>query len=213
MRDQYNEQLASLNKELSEMGGMCENAMAMAVKAMLDKDWELAGEVPALSYKIVLQEREIVQLCMLLLMKQQPVAADLRCVSSALKMVTDIKRIGDQSADIAEIVALGNISNPESVPAIRPMALAAIKMVTDSVAAFIDGDAELAREVIKCDDAVDNFFDNIKHRIAELFSDPETDGECAIDLLMISKYLERIADHAVNIAGWVLFSVTGQRGL
>ena len=146
------------------------------------------------------------------LLRQQPVAADLRFISSALKMVTDMKRIGDQSADIAEIVTLANISQGDNTLNIHDMAVSAIKMVTDSVDAFVGGDTALARAVIEYDDVVDSCFDGIKKRLIEMFSLPETDGEYAIDLLMIAKYLERIADHAANIAGWVLFSITGERG-
>lgn len=211
MRDKYNQQLARLNDEMTAMGALCENAIASSAKALLDGNMELAAQTAALSAQIEQKERVIVSLCMELLLKQQPVAADLRAVSSALKMVTDMKRIGDQSADIAEIVSMANIAESDNMLNIHDMAVAAIKMVTDSIDAFVKRDIETARSVIAYDDVVDDCFDTVKGKLIELFSKPETDGEYAIDLLMIAKYLERIGDHAVNIAQWVLFSITGRR--
>ena len=149
-------------------------------------------------------------MCLKLLL-QQPVARDLRVVSSALKMVTDMERIGHQSADIAEIVTMANISAGHDTLSIHDMADATIKMVTDSIDAFARKDVEIARAVIDYDDVVDGYFDKIKASLIRQFSQPETDGEYAMDLLMIAKYFERIGDHAVNIAQWVLFSITGSR--
>ena len=187
-------------------------AMRTALDAGEAEEAELRARAAELEEKIDRQERDAEDLCLRLLLLQQPVAGDLRVISSALKMVTDMKRIGDQSADIAEIVTLANISQGDNTLNIHDMAVSAIKMVTDSVDAFVGGDTALARAVIECDDVVDSCFDGIKKRLIEMFSLPETDGEYAIDLLMIAKYLERIADHAVNIADWVLFSITGERG-
>ena len=204
MRNKYNEQLEQLNNEMVVLGSLCENAIASAAKSLIDGDMALTRQVTELSQQIEQKERDIVSMCLKILLQQQPVAADLRTVSSALKMVTDMKRIGDQSADIAEIVRMANMLN------IHDMAVATIKMVTDSIDAFVNQDMETAMTVIRYDDEVDNCFDAVKGKLIELFSKPETDGEYAIDLLMIAKYFERIGDHAVNIAHWVLFSITGK---
>ena len=138
-------------------------------------------------------------------------AKDLRVVSSALKMVTDMARIGDQSADIAEIITLANIRADDDTQIIHDMSVAVIKMVTDSIDAFVKKDMQMAKAVIAYDDVVDSFFDEVKEMLIALLGKPEADGEYAIDLLMIAKYFERIGDHAVNIAQWVLFSITGNK--
>lgn len=211
MRSRFDEQLDLLNKELITMGALCENAIAMSASALAEGKPVLAEEVPGLSAQIDQKEREIENLCLKLLLQQQPVAGDLRIVSSALKMITDMERIGHQSADIAEIIILANIHATEDTRAVHDMSLAVIQMVTDSISAFVKKDRQMARDVIAYDDVVDSFFDKVKKMLIELFSKPETDGEYAIDLLMIAKYLERIGDHAVNIARWVLFSITGNK--
>ena len=148
---------------------------------------------------------------MRLLIKQQPVAADLREISSALKMITDMERIGRQSADIADIVRMGNIKGGGHTKPVSDMSQAVIKMVTDSIDAYVKKDAAIAEAVIAYDDVADNCFDEIKRLLIDSFSMPQCDGEQAVDLLMIAKYLERIGDHAVNIAKWVVFSITGSR--
>ena len=150
---------------------------------------------------------------MKLLLQQQPVARDLRTMSSALKMVTDMERVGHQAADIAEIITMANISASDDTLHISDMARSTIKMVTESIDAFVKKDINIAIAVIKYDDVVDNYFDQVKKTLIELFSKPETDGEYALDLLMIAKYFERIGDHAVNIAEWVLFSITGSKSI
>ena len=211
MRLQFDEQLDLLNKELITMGALCENAIAMSAKALTEGKPVLAKTVPDLSVQIDHKEREIETMCLKLLLQQQPVAKDLRSISSALKMVTDMARIGDQSADIAEIITLANIHATDDTQIIHDMSVAVIKMVTDSIDAFVKKDMQKAKAVIDYDDVVDCFFDQIKKILIDLFSKPETDGEYAIDLLMIAKYFERIGDHAVNIAKWVLFSITGKR--
>lgn len=213
MRSKYDEQLNLLNKELITMGALCENAIANSTKSLIDGDVHMAESVSELAARIDQKEREIEAMCLKLLLQQQPVATDLRVVSSALKMITDMERIGKQSADIAEIVTMANIKDTDDTDAIHNMAVAAIKMVTDSIDAFVKKDAGLAKAVIDYDDVVDGFFDKIKKMIAVYFSGPETDSEYAVDLLMIAKYLERIGDHAVNIANWVLFSLTGNKEL
>lgn len=211
MRSKFDEQLNMLHRELITMGALCENAIADSAKALVDGDIHKAESVPELAARIDQKEREIESMCLKLLLQQQPVATDLRVVSSALKMITDMERIGKQSADIAEIVTLANIKDTHDTDDIHNMAVAAMKMVTDSIDAFVHKDAGAARAVIDYDDIVDGFFDKIKRTIIEYFCRPEPDSEYAIDLLMIAKYLERIGDHAVNIANWVLFSITGNR--
>ncbi|MBS7402393.1 MAG: phosphate signaling complex protein PhoU [Oscillospiraceae bacterium] len=213
MRNSFDEQLASLNRELISMGGLCENAIARAAEALTNGNTELAKTLPELSEAIDEKEREIEGLCMKLLLQQQPVARDLRTISSALKMVTDMERVGHQAADIAEIITMANISASDDTLHISDMARSTIKMVTESIDAFVKKDINIAIAVIKYDDVVDNYFDQVKKTLIELFSKPETDGEYALDLLMIAKYFERIGDHAVNIAEWVLFSITGSKSI
>lgn len=211
MRPEFDEQLEKLNKELITMGAFCERAIAMSARALTRGQPELAKSVLELQAQIDQKEREIETMCMRLLLQQQPVAKDLRTVSSALKMVTDMERIGDQSADIAEIVTLANIHATSDTQVIHEMSLAVIQMVTDSINAFVNKDVQAARAVIEYDDVVDSFFDQVKKMLIGLLGKPEADGEYAIDMLMIAKYLERIGDHAVNIAKWVLFSITGRK--
>lgn len=211
MRLQFDEQLDLLNRELITMGALCENAIALSAKALVEGTPALAGDVCDLSAQIDNKEREIESMCLKLLLQRQPVAKDLRVVSSALKMVTDMARIGDQSADIAEIIRLANIRATEDMQIIQDMSIAVIKMVTDSIDAFVKKDGQMARAVIDYDDVVDDFFNQVKRILVDLFSQPEADGEYAIDLLMIAKYFERIGDHAVNVAKWVLFSLTGKK--
>ena len=209
MRPGLERQLEELHKEMITMGMLCETAIAKASEALLACDMALAGELPELMRQIDQKERDIEAICLRLLLREQPVAGDLRTVSAALKMVTDIKRIGDQSADFAEIVAMGHVREiPRSLP-IRAMAAAVIKMVTDSIDAFVKQDSQIAVSVIEYDDVVDGLFNDCKASLIELIQTPDADGEALVDLLMIVKYLERIGDHAVNNARWVLFSVTG----
>ncbi len=211
MHLKFDEQLDLLNKELITMGAFCENVIAMSAKALTEGNPALAKTVPDLSAQIDHKEREIETMCLKLLLQRQPVAKDLRVVSSALKMVTDMARIGDQSADIAEIITMANIQAADDTQIVHDMSVAVIKMVTDSIDAFVKKDIQMARAVIDYDDVVDSFFDEVKKMLINIFSKPETDGEYAIDLLMIAKYFERIGDHAVNIAKWVLFSITGNK--
>ena len=211
MRFKFDEQLARLNEELITMGSLCEKAIATSAKALTTGDFALAEDVPDIEAQINQKERDIESLCLKLLLQQQPVARDLRTISSALKMITDMERIGDQSADIAEIISTAHISALDDTLNIGDMADAAIKMVTDCIDAFVKKDIAIARSVIEYDDVVDGYFDKIKFMLINLFSQPESDGEYALDLLMITKYFERIGDHAVNIANWVLFSITGNR--
>lgn len=211
MRNKFDMQLELLNKDMIMMGALCEEAIALSANALDTGDKDIAIQVPDISLQIDRKEREIENLCMKLLLQQQPVAKDLRIISSALKMVTDMERIGHQSADIAEIVTMANITAKDDTLYIRDMARAVIEMVTDSIDAFVQKDADLAKRVIDHDDVVDEYFNQIKQTLIEIFSQPQADGEYALDLLMIAKYFERIGDHAVNIADWVLFSITGNR--
>ena len=209
MRNRFDEQLFELNREIIEMGAMCEEAIASAVKALTTGDMELAGKVKANSGAIDQMERDIEGRCMKLLLHQQPVARDLRLISAALKMITDMERIGDQAEDIAEIVTFLNGRTMEGMELIEEMARETIEMVTASVDAFVKKDVELAQKVINKDDIVDDYFSRVKRDIITMIAENPVDGEFALDLLMISKYFERIGDHATNIAEWVIYSVTG----
>ncbi len=208
MRNHFDDQLAKLNNELIAMGAMCESAIATSVKALLEGNVRLAGFSMSKDNEIDQKEREIESLCLKLLLQQQPVASDLRLISAVLKMITDIERIGDQASDIAEIVTSlsGTCGHNKHID---EMAKATIKMVTDSLDAFVRRDLELAQSVIDYDDVVDTLFDKCKKDlIGEIRKMPD-DGERVLDVLMIAKYLERIGDHATNIAEWVEFSITG----
>lgn len=208
MRTKFDEQLNQLHHDLIAMGALCESAIAMSAKALDGADMTIARKVFEYTAQIDEAEREIEASCIRLLLQQQPVATDLRVISSALKMVTDMERIGDNSGDIAEIVTMGHITQGGDKLNIRDMALATIKMVTDSVDAFVKSDADLARAVIAYDDVVDGHFNRIKSALLEELRAGEG-GEYALDLLMVAKYFERMGDHAVNIAKWVLYSITG----
>jgi len=210
MRNRFDEQLDELNRELIEMGTMCEEAIASAAKAMSTGDLELAQKVGSNGSAIDQMERDIESRCIKLLLHQQPVARDLRQISAALKMITDMERIGDQAEDIAEIVVFLNGRAVQEMTLIEEMARATIKMVMDSVEAFVSKDLPLAEAVIEYDDVVDNYFTQIKEKIIGLITNGYVDGELALDYLMIAKYFERIGDHATNIAEWVIFSVTGE---
>lgn len=210
MRNRFDEQLALLNKMLIEMGALCENVISLSAKALIDGDVELAKKVGPIDEEIDQMERDIESICLKLLLQQQPVARDLRQISAALKMITDMERIGDQADDIAEIITFLNGRTREECTDIRLMAEATIKMVTDSIDAFVKRDITIAEAVISHDDTVDSYFDRIKQSLIGMIAENSADGEYAIDLLMIAKYFERIGDHAVNIAEWVLFSITGE---
>lgn len=211
MRSRFDQQLERLHLELTRMGAQCEQAIAAGIKALLEDDDEMAGEAIAIEREIDQQEREIESLCMKLLLQQQPVAGDLRAISSALKMISDMERIGDQAADIAEITRhIGGAPLPGQVR-LKEMAQAAAKMVAGSVDAFVKRDLNLAGGVIQYDDVVDELFVRIKEELTELIRRDASSAEEALDLLMIAKYLERIGDHAVNLAEWVEYSITGNK--
>ncbi len=210
MRNKFEEQLELLNTAMIEMGSLCETAIANAAKALMEGDLDLAKQAITMDVEIDQKEREIESLCMKLLLQQQPVARDLRQISSALKMITDMERIGDQAADISEITLLANINASSNTLIIGEMAKATIKMVTDSINAYVQRDLDLAQAVIAYDDVVDRYFDEAKQQLIKLIAEDVNNGEYAIDLMLIAKYFERIGDHATNIAEWVEFSITGR---
>ena len=212
MRSRFDEQLAILNRELIEMGALCEEAIALAAKALTDKDKTMAAKVAAMDAEIDQKERNIESMCLKLLLQQQPVARDLRQISAALKMITDMERIGDQAEDISEIVITLDGRYAENSALLKGMAESAIQMVTESVDAYVKRDTALAHKVIEMDDIVDDYFDQVKAELISKIAGEPADGEYALNLLMIAKYLERIGDHAVNIAEWMIFSVTGRHG-
>ncbi len=209
MRNKFDSQLEKLNLELITMGALCEDAISASVKGFLDDDDALCQKAVETEDEINRKERDIESFCMKLLLEQQPVARDLRVISSALKMISDMERIGDQAYDIAEIAKFIKNSNVKSKIHIKDMAIAATKMVTDSVDSFVKKDVKLARAVMAYDDKVDNLFNCVKDELVQLITEDKANGEFCIDLLMIAKYLERIGDHAVNIAEWVEYSITG----
>lgn len=209
MRSKFDMQLANLNKELIEMGALCEQVIALAAKSLAEGDIKTAKKIFPLDDEIDQKERDIESMCLKMLLQQQPVARDLRQISAALKMITDMERIGDQASDIAEIIGFMGERTDQKCADIENMARAAIKMVTESVDAYVKQDVEIAKNVISHDDVVDDYFKKIKTELIEMISKNPDDGEYAIDLVMIAKYFERIGDHATNIAEWVEFSVTG----
>ena len=209
MRSRFDEQLSLLNKKMIEMGAECESIIALSAKALLEGNTVGARKAKEQGHTIDQMEREIEAICLKLLLQQQPVAKDLRVISAALKMITDMERIGDQAEDIAEIITFLGGRTGEECHDIRLMAEATIKMVTDSIDAYVKQDLELAKSVSDYDDVVDDAFDRVKQTLISMISENTADGEYAVDLLMIAKYFERIGDHAVNIAEWVEFSVTG----
>ena len=210
MRSKFDMQLANLNKELIEMGALCEQVIALAAKSLSEGDIKTAKKIFPLDDEIDQKERDIESMCLKMLLQQQPVARDLRQISAALKMITDMERIGDQASDIAEIIITEEKSEAQDIPKIIKMSEAAGKMVRDSVNAYVEKDLELSRKVIKDDDIVDELFEEVKTTLIDFIAENkgEQGGE-AIDLIMVAKYLERIADHATNIAEWVEFSITG----
>ena len=209
MRDLFQEQLNELKRELTVMGASCEEIIALASRALTGWDAELVQKVNTIGAQIDESERTIETICMKLLLRQQPVARDLRQISAAMKMITDMERIGDQAEDIVEIVPFMNAHPDEKYPKIREMAKAAQVMVTEAVDSYVKQDLELARKVMAHDDVVDDYFTQVKSGIIDIIAAEPSQGEYALDLLMIAKYFERIGDHCTNIAEWVEFSVTG----
>lgn len=210
-RELYKEQLRKLNGELIQMGDLCEEAMSLVMKALREKDDEIAAGVHRVEQEIDQKERDIEAMCMKLLLRQQPVAGDLRNISAALRMIADMERIGDQTADIADISKYITDFQFEIHPSIFKMGKVVSKMVNDSVNAFVRKEEKIARQVIDMDDEVDRLFEVVKRELVEDIrkaKNREQDGY-ELDILMIAKYLERIGDHAVNLGEWVVYSIKG----
>ena len=210
MRNRFDEQLNTLHNELITMGALCEEAISSAVKLLVNNGANMKQNVLETDKQIDQKERDIENLCMKLLLQQQPVANDLRTISSALKMISDMERIGDQASDIAEIAEYACGNGVQSEIHIADMAKATIKMVTDSIDSFVKKDTELARAVIKHDNVVDDLFDKVKGELISAIENKAANAEALIDLFMIAKYFERIGDHAENIAEWVIYSITAK---
>ena len=211
MRNQFEKQLQQLNEDLISMGALCKEAVADAMTALLYSDKQARQKTFLTEYEIDHKERDIESLCMKLLLQQQPVAKDLRRISAALKMITDMERIGDQTSDIAEIIISAKYENvAQDIDLIGAMATGVSTMVRDSVVAYVEKDLELARKVMASDDKIDAYFDEIRDKmIAYIKAEHGEQGNRIFDLIMVTKYLERIGDHATNIAEWVEFSITG----
>ena len=210
MRNRFDQQLEKLNVELVTMGALCEDALTYAIRALFDRESDMAERAEEAEKQIDQMEREIESICMRLLLQQQPVARDLRVISSALKMIGDMERIGDQAADIAEIVKYLKEDDVPNLRHLREMSDFAAGMVTASINSFVRRDLDLAKKVILDDDVVDGYFEKVKETLIGLIADGDKDGAFLLDLLMIAKYIERIGDHATNIAEWVVYSITGQ---
>lgn len=210
MRNRFDRQLVQLNDELIEMGSMIEKAIQEAIAALIRQDTEAAGKIIEYDEDIDQQEKAIENLCLKLLLQQQPVARDLRVISSALKMITDMERIGDHASDISEMaILMADKPYIKKLEHIQEMAKEASVMLVKSIEAFVNKDVAQAHLVIANDDVVDELFETIKNELIDMIHrDPQV-GDQAMDLLMVAKYLERIGDHACNIADWVIFSITG----
>ena len=210
MRDFFQEQLKQLNQELIRMGAACEEIIALASHSLTDYSEELAKNASTVGAQIDESEHTIETICLKLLLRQQPVARDLRQISAAMKMITDMERIGDQAEDIVDLIPKMHRRADEKYPKIREMAKAAQQMVTEAVDAYVKQDLELANKVMAHDDIVDDYFNRVKKGIVDIIAANPEEGEYSLDLLMIAKYFERIGDHCTNLAEWVVFSVTGE---
>ena len=210
MRNKFDEQLHRLDEQLRHMGELCEAAIAKETDALKHGSIEEAKAVISEDEEIDQCEKDIERLCLKLLLQQQPVAKDLRRISAALKMITDMERIGDQTADIAEIIISSGDNAAEEIHVIGTMASEVSRMVRHSVNAYVNRDLELARSVMKADDGVDQYFEQVRDEMIEFIKEEKgKNGKRIFDLIMVTKYLERIGDHATNIAEWVEFSITG----
>lgn len=211
MRNNYNIQLKKLNDEMIEMGSMIEKVIEDAIHALVSQDGVLARQVIERDDEIDQQERDIETLCFKLLLMEQPVATDLRQVSSALKMVTDMERIGDHASDISELtIQMAGTPYIKKLENIQQMAKESMQMLVNSIEAFVELDLEKAKQVIKQDDVVDALFVTVKNELIQLIHKNADDGEQETGLLMVAKYLERIGDHATNISEWVIYYITGE---
>lgn len=210
MRSMFDQQLKTLNEEMLYMGGLCEDTIQQTIEALMSGDVKKAHALNNMMSQLTQQERGIENICLKLLMQQQPVARDLRTISSSLKMVTDMERIGIQACEIAEIIAAGNVVRATDKVDFQELSNEVSHMVQMAMMAYDKKDMNLADEVIKYDDMVDKLFCDIRGDLIKQLRDDTNDAECFIDMLMIDKYFERIGDHAVNIARWVKFSITGE---
>ena len=210
MRSMFDQQLKTLNEEMLYMGGLCEDTIQQTIEALMSGDVKKARDLNNMMSQLTQQERSIENICLKLLMQQQPVARDLRTISSSLKMVTDMERIGIQACEIAEIIAAGNVVRATDKVDFQELSDEVSHMVHMAMMAYDKKDMNLADEVIKYDDVVDKLFCDIRGDLIKQLKDDTNDAECFIDMLMIDKYFERIGDHAVNIASWVKFSITGE---
>lgn len=210
MRSMFDQQLKTLNEEMLYMGGLCEDTIQQTIEALMSGDVKKAHALNNMMSQLTQQERSIENICLKLLMQQQPVARDLRTISSSLKMVTDMERIGIQACEIAEIIAAGNVVRATDKVDFQELSNEVSHMVHMAMTAYDKKDMNLADEVIKYDDVVDKLFCDIREDLIKQLKDDTNDAECFIDMLMIDKYFERIGDHAVNIASWVKFSITGE---
>lgn len=211
MRNRFDSQLEALNRGIIEMGALVEDSLKASIDALLAFDRETAKKIVVGDKEIDQKMKEIETLCLRLLLSQQPVARDLRLISASLKMVGDLERIGDQAADIAEIVAgcTDKDGAPLKLAAIPPMGIDVLKMLAQSIDAFVRKDLKLAQIVIDSDDDVDFLFRSAKRELVKTIRNTESDAECIINSIMIAKYLERIGDHALNVARWAIFAETG----
>lgn len=210
MRSMFDQQLKTLNEEMLYMGGLCEDTIQQTIEALMSGDVKKAHDLNNMMSQLTQQERSIENICLKLLMQQQPVARDLRTISSSLKMVTDMERIGIQACEIAEIIAAGNVIRATDKVDFQELSDEVSHMVQMAMMAYDKKNLDLADEVIKYDDVVDKLFCDIREDLIKQLKDDTNDAECFIDMLMIDKYFERIGDHAVNIASWVKFSITGE---
>lgn len=210
MRSKFDEQLTQLNDSLVEMGVIVERAIGQTIKALIEQDVVLAQKIINSDDEVDNKEKEIESLCLKIILQQQPVASDLRLITSALKIITDLERIGDHAKDISELtLLLAGRQYVKKLEHIPQMAQATMKMVTDSIEAFVKKDLKLAESVIAYDDIVDELFVMVKSDLIELIKNGTANSDQAIDLIMIAKYFERIGDHATNVAEWIVFSLTG----
>jgi len=209
MKTRFDEQLEEMHIDLIKMGSLCEEVITLAVKALDGAPEETLQNVYNIDREIDQKERDIENICMRLLLLERPFAGDMRKISAALKMISDMERIGDQAADIVDMIPYIAEHRSKNKTNIGIMGRAAVKMVTESVEAFVQDDLALANKVIADDDEVDTMFGQVKTELIQAITDKSVDAQAALDLLMTAKYFERIADHAVNIAEWVVFSITG----
>ena len=214
MRNRFDRQLLQLNNELIQMGSLIEKAIEMGISALVHQDIEKAKSAIAFDAEVDEQEKAVESLCMKLLLQQQPVASDLRLISAALKMITDMERIGDHASDISEMTILMADSayarSEINIDLVENMAKITTDMVIKSIDAFVNRDLELARFVIAQDDSVDELFAEFKKQLIAKIGENIQNGEQATDMLLVAKYFERIGDHATNIAEWVIYSITGE---